>query len=370
MVSGFPSESSARPRPAYIQYINGQGRISALKIWQLNTLSNNPCRGCRTYNVECWVAPWHGTCARCSASGFNIKTCRAGGTRGMLAPAGQSSGSRISAVGGNEAVVSNREPSGNEESLDPNLDAKASLGHAPTTAPTMTNRSLPCSTNETTNDPSTVPTKRVVNRSLPYYTCDRKNPQHEAAHKIWQADTLSCDPCAVCKALKIDCWVDGEYSSCARCTASQQHEGICNAVGTKDAHQDLEEPSSLRQQEHGNPTSDQPGEENTTIGITSGSATSNDIGSNTQRPARFPKYIDAREQPDYAIPSRTYTHVTAHKIWLANRLSTDPCKPCQDAELDCWVESKHVACARCTSFQRTAKQCGAKGTKSNPVDKG
>ncbi|KAG6988535.1 hypothetical protein G7Y79_00071g097060 [Physcia stellaris] len=228
----------------------------------------------------------------------------------------------------------------------------------------MTNRSLPCST----NDPSTVPTKRVINRSLPYYTCDRKNPHHEAARKIWQADTLSCDPCAVCKALKIDCWVDGEYSSCARCTASQQHEGICNAVGTKDAHQDLEEPSSLRQQEHGNPTSDQPDEDNTSIGITS--ATSNDMGSNTQRPAPCPNYIDEREQPDYAIPSRTYTHVTAHKIWLAKRLSTDPCKACQDAELGCWVESKHVACARCTSFQRTAKQCGAKGTKFNPVDRG
>ena len=137
MVSGFPSESSARPLPFYIRNSIGHDSVSPLKIWQQNTLSSDPCRGCRTSNVECWVAPWHGTCARCSASGFSIKTCRAGGSRHMLSPGGQASGSRISAVRGNEVVVSNRESSGNEESLDRNPDTRASLGHAPTTAPTQ-----------------------------------------------------------------------------------------------------------------------------------------------------------------------------------------------------------------------------------------
>lgn len=131
---------------------------------------------------------------------------------------------------------------------------------------------------------------------------------------------------------------------------------------------DLSHNGGIEQQKHRNPISGQSGEEQTDRKITSGAITSKDIGSHMQSPASFPVNMNEREQPDYAVPDSNYKHVTAYNIWLANRLSIDPCKACRAAHSDCWVKSDHVSCARCTGGGRSAKRCGAKGTKFNLVD--
>lgn len=281
----------------------------------------------------------------------------------MLAPAGQASGSRISAVGGDEADVSNRESSGNKESLDRNPDTKASLGHAPTNAPTMTNRSLPYSTNDT----STVPTKGVVNRSLPDYIVDRKIPRNEAAHKIWQADALSCDPCAICKALKIDCWVDGEYSRCARCTASPQYEGICNAIGTKDAHQDLDEPSSLGTGVGGR--GHKLAIDDELSAVQSISVPSGLAEKNQKLPQELSSTVANRSLPDYIQwpgEKRKDRSKVAYNIWAAGDLSSNPCRTCKKLEAECWVNADYKRCARCTmSNGGRSGDCNAAGTRDS-----
>ena len=133
---------------------------------------------------------------------------------------------------------------------------------------------------------------------------------------------------------------------------------------------DLNNISTMEQQIPGIQMSDRSNDEDTAITIEPGSIISKNKESHIQNPVRSPRYTEAKEQPNYAILNGDHRHVTAHNIWLANKRSVDACKACRAANTDCWVDLEHVACARCTGMRGTARQCGAKGTKFNIVDKG
>lgn len=308
--------------------------------------------------MECWVAPGYGKCARCSAIGLNIKTCKAGGTGIMLAPAGQAFGSKTSAADGDEAVISNGESSRSEEDLDPSRDTKTSLRHAPTITPTTANRSPSFST----MDPSTIQTQGVIDRLLPYYISDRKARHHQVAHKIWQAGALSSDPCAVCEALELDCWVDAKYSRCARCTVSPEYEGMCNAVGTKGAHEGLEKTSSLGTCVEGREHKPAIDDDSSAVELTS--VPSRLTKNNQQQPPHNAFSSTAnRSLPDYIPwPGAKPTDKAAYNVWVAGKLSSNPCKPCTNSKSECWVNEGYMRCARCTGTSRNAKYCNAAGT--------
>ena len=239
----------------------------------------------------------------------------------MLGSTGQASASTRSGVAGDEIVISDGEASGKEESPDRKQDTKTSVGHAPTVIPTMTNSSLP----GTTMDASTVPTQRVINRPLPFYILNRMVPHFEVAHKIWQAGALSSDPCAICKALKIDCWVDGKYDRCARCTASPNYTGTCNAAGTKEAYDGLERTSSMG-------TSVKGGEHRPAIDYESSGVES--TSKNKQRPPQGS--LSSRSLPEYIQwPTDKEIHKIAYNLWKASKLSSSPCQICTRFKAEC-----------------------------------
>ena len=97
--------------------------------------------------------------------------------------------------------------------------------------------------------------------------------------------------------------------------------------------------------------------------VLSGSVPSGLAKNNQQPPQNSDSTIANRSLPDYIDwPSDKSKVGVAYNVWLAGKLSDEPCKTCHHLGIECWVNAGYKRCARCVLNGSPSRDCNATGT--------